>query len=147
MAEYTVQSVTNSELLELNRRKKAKASRVQGNYGAARKKEKERSQEIRRLNILGPELFAPPRPPATPRRRAPAAPPSPPAALLSPISPPERRQKKIVILRLRVTTQDLQQGRLAEGWEQGKHMQQGPGELKDQLMGRGQRVRKPRKAE
>ena len=135
MAESTIQSITNTELVELQRRKKAKASRLQGNYGGARvmnqcivderkaryiataqqkeskKKEKEWDQEIKRLRILGPDLFTPPRPPATPRRRAPAPPTSPPATLICPNSPPARRQKKIVTLRLRVTTADLQQGR------------------------------------
>ena len=51
MAESTVQSVTNSELLELNRRRKAKANQVQGNYGAARVMNQDINNE-RKENIL-----------------------------------------------------------------------------------------------
>ena len=115
MAESTVHSITNAELVELQRWKKAKTNSLQGNYGSIRvmnqdifderkaryiataqqkeskKKEKEWDLEIRRLRTLGPDLFAPPRPPARPKRRA--------AAALHPILPPARRQKKIIALR------------------------------------------------
>ncbi|KAK3168202.1 hypothetical protein OEA41_004648 [Lepraria neglecta] len=99
-----------------------------------KKKEKEWDHKIKRLRTLGPDLFAPPRPPVTPRRRAPAPVLLPPATLLHPIIPPAKRQKKIVALRVRVTTQDLQQGRWAE---HGKYGQQSSGELENQPMGRG----------
>ena len=36
MAESTVRSITNAELVELQRRKKAKTNRLQGNYGSTR---------------------------------------------------------------------------------------------------------------
>ncbi len=70
MAESTIQNVTNQELLELNRRKKQKASRIGGNYGTARvmnqeivdeRRENQQAKiwqkEVNSLLRLGPELF------------------------------------------------------------------------------------------
>ena len=36
MAESIIQGITNSKLIELNRRKQQKSTRLKGNYGAAR---------------------------------------------------------------------------------------------------------------
>ena len=71
MAESTIQDVTNLELLELNRRKKQKANRIEGNYDTARvmnqeivneRKENQQTKiwhkEVHQLLRLDPELFA-----------------------------------------------------------------------------------------
>ncbi|KAK3179109.1 hypothetical protein OEA41_001248 [Lepraria neglecta] len=108
----------------------------------SKKKEKEWSQELRRLRTIGPKLFAPPRPPATPRRRTPATQQPPSASLLQPISPLQQRRRLIVALRVRVSGQDLQQGRWAV---QRQEPQESSAEQENQPMGRGQRVREPRK--
>jgi len=81
MAESTIEDVTNQELLELNRRKKQKASRIGGNYGTARvmnqeivdeRRENQQAKiwqkEVNSLLRLGPELFTS-KPPST-RKRA-----------------------------------------------------------------------------
>ena len=177
MAKHAIQNATTNELLELNKRKERKANRAKGNWGNARvmnqevidqrKKDaadafdekraqlatKEWNKEERRLRALGPNIFAPPRPPDTPRRRIPAtfSPPASPLRLMSP--PPRhhpRRRRMIVILPVRVTTQELQQGRWAgqkqqeqEGQDRGQESSEKP---QNQPMGRGQRVRKPRRA-
>lgn len=81
MAESTIQSITNSELVELNQRKKQKSTRAKGNYGTARfmnqavlderkvtQATKEWNTTITSLLRLGPDIFAPkPRP--TPRKK------------------------------------------------------------------------------
>ena len=173
MVKDAIQNATTNELLELKKTKERKANHAKGNWGNARvmnqevidqrKKDatdvfdekraqlaaKEWNKEERRLRALGPNIFAPPRPPATPRRRIPATF-SPPASLLRPVSPPPRRRRMIVILPARVTTQELQQGRWAgqkqqqqEGQDRGQESSEKP---QNQPMGRGQRVRKPRRA-
>ena len=99
MADSSIQSITNAELVELNRRRKEKANRSAAYYGNARimkldvvrereqkaatkvqeketreynKHEKEKetiyNKEVNYLMRIGPELFAPPKPP-TPRKR------------------------------------------------------------------------------
>ena len=149
IAQHAIQTITINELLELNK-KERRANRAKGNWGntrvmnqeiidqrkkdaavafdkkKAQKALKELEKEERRLRALGPNIFAPPRLPATPKRRALATQISPPASLLrlvSPpprrlpatlqyaVSPPQRRRRMVVILPVRVTTQDLQQGR------------------------------------
>ena len=167
MADRAIHAATNNELLELNKRKERKASRDKGNWGNARvmnqdvidQREKdaaekfdkastkkaltELAKEEKRLRGLGPELFALPRPPATPRRRTPVTHRSPPPSLLCPIPLPPRRRRMVVVLPVRVSTQELQQGRWA-----GYHSQEqgSSGELQNRPMGRGQRIRKPRRA-
>ena len=109
---------------------------------------KEWNKEERRLRALGPNIFAPSHPPVTPRRRIPATF-SPPASLLRSVSPPPKRRRMIVVLPVRVTTQELQQGRWAgqkqqqQGQDRGQESSEKP---QNQAMGRGQRVRKPRRA-
>ena len=149
MAQRAIQTTTTNKLLELNKRKERKANCAKGNRGNDQRKKdttiaynkkkaqqvlKEWNKEERRLRALGPNIFAPPRPPATPRRRTLATQISPPApaSLLRPISPPPRRlpailrravspqlrRRRIVVrLSVRVTMQDLQQGR----WGQRHH--------------------------
>ena len=159
VAQHTIQNTTINELLELNKRKERKTNRAKGNWGNSRvlnqevvdqrKKDaadvidKKRTQhavnecnkEERGLRALGPNIFAQPRPPVTPRRRAPAAISSPPASLFRPDSPPLRCRRMIMILPVRVTTQELQQVRWAAhsqaqgpGQESSKHPEKQPWE-------------------
>lgn len=167
MAERTIQSTTTNELLELNRRKERKTNRTKGNWGNARvlnqevidqrkadaadkfkeknaqKALKEWNKEEKILRALGPELFAPSRVSITSRRRPQATQKSPPASLLRSISSPLHRRRMIVRLQVRVSIQELQQGR----WSINKGQeQQGQEQGQEQPMGRGQGVKKPRKA-
>jgi hypothetical protein len=81
MTKSTIQNVTNLKLLELNRRKKQKINRIEGNYDTARvmnqeivdeRRENQRTKiwqkKVNSLLRLGPELFTS-KPPST-RKRA-----------------------------------------------------------------------------
>lgn len=83
-AESTIQSTTNAEFLELNRRKQKKTKRVKGHYGQARYMnqaildEREEAQaELTWGQVvasplrLSPDILAPKRPPAPRKKRAP----------------------------------------------------------------------------
>ncbi len=138
MTEFLVQSVTNSELVKLNRRKKKKTQRTKSNYNVARfmnqavlddrinnQRLKEWNEVIRELMRLGSDILAP----KSRRRRTTIAPSSfmtsTAMVRVSPLKkrPQQRRttasstkrsqqtKKKslIVILRVRVTLQELEQ--------------------------------------
>jgi len=81
MTKSTIQNITNQKLLELNKRKKQKSNRIEGNYGTARvmnqeivdeRRENQRAKvwqkEVNSLLRLGSELFTS-KPPST-RKRA-----------------------------------------------------------------------------
>ncbi len=169
MAEAAVQSATNNEFLELNKKKDRKASRSKVNYGVARylgddaRKEREeraknkrdekairRSQaewnkEIKRLGKLAPQLFEAPPPRKVQVPKTPKTPKKATSVRELPQTPgtplqlvPSRPLRLIVRLLVRVSTQELQQGR----WGQPRQAQQKDG---GEQLGRGQRLRKPAK--
>lgn len=98
MADSTIQGVTNLQLVELNRRKKAKSTRTKGNYGAAKflnqdvldnrvqyQSENKLNKVIASFMRLGPDILAPkPRP--TPRKKRVLGPDKP--ATVTPIRSP-----------------------------------------------------------
>ena len=174
MAEVTIQERTNADLLELQRRKEQKANHSKGYYGNAkilnqelllrRLTDKEWNKEWIAMKVLRPMIFKESRAAkkcyqaaiATltallplPQKPSQPAQPAPPTKTTSQSErAPLRVLKKIIRLPVRVTTQELKDGR----WS----MKDGGGTLQEQkvadgldqcqAMGRGQRVRKPRKA-
>ena len=148
MAESLIQSVTNSELVELNRRKKKKTQRTKGNYGVARfmnqavldertenKRAKEWKEVIRELMRLGPDILnSKPR-----RRRRTTMLPSDSTAIVraSPVkknvqlrntataSSGSTKRSMMVTLHVKVTSKELEQGLQSKRRQQDQQKQQG----------------------
>ena len=159
LAEATIQERTNADLMTLQQRKEKKANRPKGNYGNAKildrkalrqvLAEEEWKEEWECLQILRPTIFEESRAAAKRRQIALASPrkPQPRVKAIThsrPEQAPPRAQRLIVRLPVRVTTQELNHGRWRIRVLQGQEVVDGlDGALP---MGKGQRVRKPRRA-
>ena len=171
MAEVTIQERTNADLLELHQRKEKKANRSKGHYGNAkilnqelllrRLADKEWNKEWIAMRVLGPIIFEESRAAkkryqtaiATltsllPSPQKPSQPAPPTKTISQSEHAPLRVLKKIIRLPVRVTTQELKDGRWSMkaggGTLQGQKVEDEAEQC--QALGRGQRVRKPRKA-
>lgn len=163
LAEVTIQERTNADLMALQQRKENKANRPKGNYGNAkildqnelrRQLAKEAwNKEWDRLQVLKPTIFEESQAAARRRQIALASPQkTQPRAKITTSKQPEqaplRVPRLVVRLPIRVTTQELNHGRWTLRMGVRTLDEQKVADRLDGIppMGRGHRVRKPRRA-